>query len=310
MVRTSIVCLSLGLLVQASVFGAGQRPAGTGASSQQRLLAADLDAMNARVAGARPSNRQAMADSERLVADYQGLLPYAPGFGAADYALNGDLTRRSLDWLARAGALYASDPEVTRALLRAYEFIGDFHHRYGSFYRPGEYLAYAGANRLVRSMMLGSRNPGRFERDLERYSLAWATAAYVNGAMYGPRSDAAPAAPEPEIQQPSCPAAALPDVDERTLDADQKALWADVRERFMNVSPRVQEACMFLGQLSAKLQARNMRLNVTDEATALMMHGFLGDAVDLIRAGEFEKAKEALVRADYERGKLKSVTGQ
>jgi hypothetical protein len=83
-----------------------------------------------------------------------------------------------------------------------------------------------------------------------------------------------------------------------------------VRERFMNVSPRVQEACIFLGQLSAKLQAQNMRLNMTDEATALKMHGFLGDAVDLIRTGQFEKAREALIRADYERGRLKSVTGQ
>jgi hypothetical protein len=41
-----------------------------------------------------------------------------------------------------------------------------------------------------------------------------------------------------------------------------------------------------------------------------MMQGFLDDAAELIRAGQFEKASEALVRADYQRQKLRSVTGQ
>ena len=40
------------------------------------------------------------------------------------------------------------------------------------------------------------------------------------------------------------------------------------------------------------------------------MQGYLEDAADLIREGQFDTAMEALIRADYVRTKLKSVTGQ
>ena len=105
---------------------------------------------------------------------------------------------------------------------------------------------------------------------------------------------------------------ALPDVDESGLSDAQKAAWSDARERFMNVAPKVHEARVLLAQLSARLESQgpNITLNTKDAAAALMMQGFLDDAVELIRKGQFERASEALVRADYQRQRLKSVTGQ
>ena len=41
-----------------------------------------------------------------------------------------------------------------------------------------------------------------------------------------------------------------------------------------------------------------------------MMQGFLEDSVSLIEASQFEPAKEALTRAEYQRIKLKSITGR
>jgi hypothetical protein len=271
--------------------------------------------MNARLNNGQANKQQVMADSELLLSDYNNLIPQVGGFGPAGYTLNRSLADQSFSWLDRARSLYGSDPQVSESLLRTYGFIGDFYQRYGaSFYPGGAALGYAGANQLARSLVLNGGNGKRFERDLERYALAWATADYVGGALYG-RPPAYPDTRRPYaggLEAPQAPMQplALPAVDESKLDAGQKALWTDVRERFVTVSANVHEAQVLLAQLSARLHSQNLKLNPQDAATGIKMQGFLEDAVELIGAGNFEQAKEALIRADYERQKLKSVTGQ
>jgi hypothetical protein len=305
MIRAVLLCLFLGAVVYAQ--GPGER---------QHSLQGMIGGMNARLNG-QPGSRQVISDSDRLAAGFNGLVPYVGGFAENDYQLNRELARQAFEWLARASAMYAADPAVSQSLMQTYGVIGDFYRRHGSFYPSGAALAYAGGNHLARSMVLDRRGGRSFERDLERTAMDWAAVSYLNGAMYGmppgqggpppEGADARQAAPVAEIQP-----TALPEVDEGRLDDQQKAAWSDARERFMNVAPKVREARVLLAQLSARLEAQgpNMRLNTQDAAAALMMQGFLDDATDLIRAGQFEKASEALVRADYQRQKLKSVTGQ
>jgi hypothetical protein len=103
---------------------------------------------------------------------------------------------------------------------------------------------------------------------------------------------------------------ALPTVDEHALSGEQRALWIDVRERFRAVSARVHEARILLQDLEVRLQRQDLMMNAQYAAGAVRMQDFLEDAVELIRTGDFESAKQALVRADYERRKLKNVTGQ
>jgi len=65
-----------------------------------------------------------------------------------------------------------------------------------------------------------------------------------------------------------------------------------------------------LDQLSARLHATGLELHPENAATALKMQGFLEDAAELVQNREFETATDYLRRADAERTKLKSVTGQ
>ncbi len=282
-----------------------------GPGERQQRLQGMIGAMNDRLNG-QPGGAQVMADSNRLAAGFNDLIPFVGSFGESDNATNRELAQAAFAWLGRASTMFAANQTVCQNLMQTYGVIGDFYRNHGSFYPSGAALAYAGGNHLARSMVVGGHGGKSFERELERTGLEWAAVSYL---MYGapqgqgtpPEENARPPAPVAEI-----PATVLPDVDESRLDERQKADWSDARERFMNVAPKVQQARVLLAQLSARLEGQgpNMTLNATDAAAALMMQGFLDDAVELIRAGQFERASEALVRADYQRQKLKSVTGQ
>ena len=286
------------------------------AADRQQTLQGMIGGMDARLSG-QVSSRQVISDSDRLAAGFNGLVPYVGGFGENDYRANRELARAAFAWLARASALYAADPAVSQSLMRTYGSIGDFYHRYGSFYPSGAVLAYAGGNHLARGLVLGGHGGRSYERDLERFAMDWASVAYVNGALYGmPRQESGPPPDEPiagpNMPTPDIPVTALPDVDENKLSDAQKAALSDARDRFNSVAPKVHEARVLLAQLSARLETQgpNITLNTKDAASALMMQGFLDDAAELIRNDQFEKASEALVRADYMRQRLKSVTGQ
>ncbi|HTP86577.1 MAG TPA: hypothetical protein VMJ34_06510 [Bryobacteraceae bacterium] len=286
-----------------------------GAGDRQQALQSVIGGMDARLNGPL-SSQQVISDSDHLAAGFNGLAPYVGGFGENDYRLNRELARAAFAWLARVSLLYASDPAVSQSLIRTYGSIGDFYHRYGTFYPSGAALAYSGGNRLARGLVLGGHGRS-YERDMERFAMNWASVAYLNGALFdGPPREGEPPRDEPiagpNMPTPDIPTTALPDVDESKLTDAQKAAWSDARDRFNSVSPKVHEARVLLAQLSARLQSQgpNISLNQKDAASALMMQGFLDDAADLIRSGQFEKASEALTRADYMRNRLKSVTGQ
>jgi LPS sulfotransferase NodH len=102
----------------------------------------------------------------------------------------------------------------------------------------------------------------------------------------------------------------LPAVDTSKLNAEQMTAWTDAKDRFRQVAASVHGARVLLNQLSERLQRQRVALHPEDAANALKMQGFLEDAADLIREGNFESAVDALRRADYVRAKLKSVTGQ
>jgi len=310
MFRTIAVCCCLGLLASPDVLA--QR-GGIGAQNSHAALRHDLDTMTIRLGGVRPSSQQLIADAQLLTSGYRSLGPFARGFGPADYALNREVARRSLEWLGRASVLYPRDPLVAQAFLSSYDSIGGFYRDYGPFYQPGAFVAYAGATRLAQRLVLYGLDPGRYEREAGRFALAYGTIAALNGALLTPWNsprdlpDTASLKPDPiaEIQQVDLPA-----VDVAKLDAEQKAAWTEARDRFRTVAPRVYQARVLLNELSQRLQRQHMTLHPQDSADALRMQSFLEDAADLVREGQFETATEALTRADYVRVKLKSVTGQ
>ncbi|PYR92256.1 MAG: hypothetical protein DMF84_14195 [Acidobacteria bacterium] len=283
------------------------------AQDRHAELRRDVDAMTTRLGGERPTTHQVIADAQRLASGYRSIVPLVRTFRPADYALNRQVARRSLEWLARATALYGRDPLVARAFLRSYDAIGGFYCDYGPFYRPGAFVAYAGATRLAQRLLLDGRDNNRFERELERFALAYGTLAAFNGALQTswtapydlPESD--PPRPEPTV---ALKPVELPDVDIARLDAEQRAAWIETQERFGSIAPRVYEARVLLNELSDRLQRQHIALHPVDAANALKMQGYLENAVDLVREGRFDTAIEALTRADYVRAKLKSVTGQ
>jgi hypothetical protein len=311
--RTIAIGISVALLSLPSA-SAGDRQGGARAQDRHAELRRDVDAMTARLAGPRPTSQQVIADAQRLTSGYRSLIPLVGGFRPADYVLNIELARRSLEWLARATTLFGRDPLAASAFLRSYDAIGGFYGNYGSFYRPGAFVAFAGATRLARQLLLDGRDTNRFEHELERYALAYGTLAAYNGAFQTPWTapyDLPQSAPPPQPEQTvELKQLELPEVDVSKLDREQQAAWTDARERFRTVAPRVYAARVLLNELSVRLQHENIALHPVDAANALKMQGYLEDAVDLIREQRFDIASEALTRADYMRAKLKSVTGQ
>ena len=302
-----------GVLVAATVLtlpaiAAAQRLTGP---NPHIALQRDLDGMTARLGGGRVTQQDIIADSRRLAGGYRSLVPWVHGFGANDYAINRQVARLSLAWLGRAGSLSWTNPLAARAVMDTYDSIGGFYRDYGGFYRPGAFVAYAGATRLAQRLILGGFNTNVYERDLDRYALAYGTLATLNGQIVGPWSvprdlpDSAAAEPPPPLEP-----VRLPTVDITRLDAEQKEAWNDTRDRFRSVASQVHIARTLLIDLASRLRAQQLELHPQDAATAIKMQSFLEDAVDLIKEGRFDLATEALKRADYERVKLRGVTGQ
>jgi hypothetical protein len=136
---------------------------------------------------------------------------------------------------------------------------------------------------------------------LQRWGLAWAAAFYVGGMLYGPGLLEQVEPPPSATAPPEIPSVELPEVDVEKLTPEQERQWREVRERFVITARRVHQARELLEQLAARLRSQNMSLNQQDVAVSLMMQGFLEDSASLIRAGQFQLAKEALTRAEYQR---------
>jgi len=299
-------------MTRAALLGAALAMAVAHAQSErQQQLLGMIGGMQMRL-NAQPGPRQVIADSDRLAAGFNGLASPAGGFSENDAQLNRQVAEDAFSWLGRASAMYPGDSAVSQSLLHTYGVIGEFCRSYGSFYPPGAALAFAGSNRMARSLVLDPRGGKHFERDLEQTAMSWAAVAYTQQAMFGAGPPQPPPASEAPPPLPEIPLTPLPPVDESKLDDQQKELWADARDRFNTVAPKVHEAHVLMAQLAARLagQGPNITLNPQDAAAALMMQGFLDDAADFIRAGQFDKASEALTRAEYMRKKLRSVTGQ
>jgi hypothetical protein len=82
------------------------------------------------------------------------------------------------------------------------------------------------------------------------------------------------------------------------------------RQAFVAVSARVAQSLTNIDRLSARLRARHMEVNATDLAASYRMQGFLEDAAALIQKENFGEAKFALDRANYERRRIRSATGE
>jgi hypothetical protein len=307
MFRTTGVSVVLALITM-SASTVAQRGRGP---NPQIALQRDLDGMTARLGGGRVTQQEIIADSRRLAGGYRSLVPWVHGFGPNDYAINRQVARLSLAWLGRAGSLYWTNPLAARAVMDTYDSIGGFYRDRG-FYRPGAFVAYAGATRLAQRLILGGFNTDLYERDLDRYALAYGTLATLNGQIVGPWSvprdlpDSVAAEPPPPPLEP----VRLPAVDVTRLDAGQREAWNDTRDRFRTVASQVHIARTLLNDLASRLRSQQLELHPQDAATAIKMQSFLEDAVDLIKEGRFDLATEALKRADYTRVKLRSVTGQ
>jgi hypothetical protein len=102
----------------------------------------------------------------------------------------------------------------------------------------------------------------------------------------------------------------VPSLDTSALSASEQAQWREVRERFANVSARAHQAQVALADLRGRLAHQGLSLHANNVAASLAMQGFLQDAADAAEAREFDRALDALVRADYERNRLRAATGQ
>jgi hypothetical protein len=250
---------------------------------------------------------QVVAEAQRIRSTYG--IPH-PGSAGPD---DGGRRRanESFAWLALAGARYSTDLVVLDALMRTYGVIGDY---YNGSDPAAAWRGYVGANRWARRRWLYDDRSAGLQRDLDRYSLAWASVAYANGSWFwrppGFQNDQGEGVEGPGVRETALEAVPLPQIEESKLSAEQREAWRDVKTRFVSVSARVHDARVLLDGLAGRLRGRGMALNSKDGATALSMQGFLVDAADLIKAHDFARAKEALTRADYERNRLRGTTGQ
>jgi len=310
MIRAIVITVEIGALIVAGAAAAGAQR-GRGAANPQAVLRHDLDVMTGGLGGARPTSREAIANTQRLSLGYRSLIPIVGRFGPADYALNRLVAQQSLAWLGRTSVWYLHDPVAARAYLDAYDTIGGFYRDRARFYAPGAYVAYAGGARLARRLMLGTAYDWSL-RELDRYALAYGTMATLDGRYIGRwgRPQDLPEIPPPPQAAVALQPLALPNVDVSTLTPAQREAWSDVRGRFRSVASQVHAARLLLDEMAARLQQQGLTLHPANAATALKMQGFLEDAADLIESKEFEMATDALRRADYERSKLKGVTGQ
>jgi hypothetical protein len=311
MVRALFVLACLGVVVHSTAVVGAQR--GRASTNAQAVLRSDVDGMAVRLGAGRMTSREAIADAKRIVGGYRSFGPLVRTFGPSDHTLNREVARKSLLWLSRAGAFYAHDPLAVRAFLDAYDVIGGFYRDHGRFYGPGVYVAYASAARLAQRLTYYPYDPVWFASAFDRYALAYGTYATMNGMLVPrwtmaqdlPAADVAPSEPQPELTP-----LALPKVDASSLDAPQRRLWMEARDRFRAASSSVHSARVLLDQLSERLRREGLTLNPAIAATALKMQSALEDASELIQTGEFETAIESLRSAEAHRAKLRSATGQ
>src|SRR4051794_35131640 len=159
--RTIVVCISLGLLFVPSASAHDRQRSGGGVQDRHAELRRDVDAMTARLGGQRATSQQVIADAQRLTSGYRSLVPFVRGFRPADYVLNIELARRSLEWLARATLLFGRDPIAASAFFRSYDAIGGVYCGLCAFFPP----------RALFSLCRGgppARPPGRHRRVLWR----------------------------------------------------------------------------------------------------------------------------------------------
>lgn len=304
---TSTLLAAAALLAQPA---GGQLSAGFG--TQHNRVQGQIQVLRrSAVPGADP--RQLANSVGAVAGGFQGFYPLMGGFSAGDYQANRELIREAMTAFAMAEAV-SGDPALRSALAGAYGTLGDYQARpefrsYG--YSPVG--AYGRAGGLMRGLVLGggSRN---YERDLERYATSLASWNMVNGyiwsGFYGRGRNREEQPPEPEPNPPERRPIPLPQVDATSLNEQQKTEWDDLRPQFMAVSSRINEALRNLDVLSARLRQRGMDVNGADLATSYRMQGFLEDSAALIQKKDFSLGKQALDRAEYERKRLRSVTGQ
>jgi hypothetical protein len=313
MIRTLVALLCLGITVALHPTATLNAQRGAASAGAQAAFRTDVDAMTTRLGAGRIASRDAVADAQRIVAGYRSFGPLVRTFGPADYALNRDLARRSLYWLGRAGGLYATDPLAVRSFLDAYDVIGGFYRDYGGFYAPGAYVAWASAARLAHRLTYYPYDPLWYTQALDRYALAYGTFATLNG-MLVPRWTMVQDLPQgdvlPNQPQPALTPLPLPKVDVTGLDAAQRQLWMDARDRFRTASTSVHGARVLLDQLSERLRQQGLSLNPAIAANALKMQSALEDASELLQAREFDTAIDSIRSAEAHRAKLRSATGQ
>lgn len=244
-----------------------------------------------RPSGAGAMNPEAMAMDRQMVQDATSALGSVEGLGV-------------------------QDPGLRRALAGAYGAIGDYQTRpeYSSYgYNPN--LAYGRASGLSRGLMLNGSDRN-MERDVERYAMSMATWNAVNNRVWAGMGQMNQSSHQQEDQYDTGPTPperkplGAPDLDYGSLTPEQKETWGELRMQFNVVSQRIADAMRNLDTLTLRLRARGMAVNSADLATSYRMQGFLEDAFSYLSKKEFELGKEALTRADYERKRLRSITGQ
>jgi hypothetical protein len=308
------------LLVVLTDAGLAQRPRAGGAggvNAWQRGLEADLQGMQSRLKAGRMSADQVVADSERLRERYRGMPPIAAQFGSDDYRRQSPLAQQSFAWLDGAYRQYGTSAPVARSLLDTYSVVGDSYGRGGLGSRTGFWLGYAGAHRAGRGLMLAGGADGAFERRLEALALTWAGVAAVNWHVndwywsdFVRRQEGDRTINQAVSAEPAPEPIPVPIVDASSLSPAGQARWREVRERFASVSARVHQAQVALADLRGRLAQQGLTLHANNVAASLAMQGYLQDAADAVESREFDRAGEALTRADYERNKVRSATGQ
>ena len=264
------------------------------------------------------ANQQQLASGvSALSTSIQGLPPVGPSATPADYAANQQLVRDAYSTLGAVEALPGNSPALRSSLAGAYGTLGDFQARpefKGHGFNPVR--AYGRASGLTRGVMLSSGfNDRMAERSLERYAMSMATYNLVNGriwdSMYGgsqrPQEEPYDFNVQPSVERLPVP---VPEIDASSLNAQDRAAWDELRSQFIVASAKITEALRNLDGLSARLRQRGMDVNAGDLATSYRMQGFLEDSATLIRQKDFANGKLMLERAEYERKRLRPVTGQ
>lgn len=252
-----------------------------------------------------PPRAQVIAEAQRMRSTFG-----TPVRGARMDAASRRRASDSFAWLARTGHYYRRDPLVSAALMETYGVLGDY---YAVHYPAYAWYAYAGANRWARWQWWNYSRTPVLQRDLERFALAWATVAGAQGSWFWRPEDV----PQDQDFMQEAPGAReivervpVPEIDEAGLSPLQREAWRNLRTQFVFISSKVHQTRLILDDLARSLVAQGLTLNAHHGAIAISMQSFLVDAADLAREHEFERAMEALQRADYERGRLRSVVGR